>query len=57
MHVIVVIAMGYAGTLWFLRPHLLTMEPMVAYRTGVQILGGFCVVLLAASAFFYRRKA
>lgn len=52
---IVVLAAGYAGTLWFLKPRLLQMDPMAAYRLGVQVLGGFCVALLLSGYWFSRR--
>lgn len=42
----------YVGTLQILIPRLLTLEPMLAFRCGVQTLLGFCVALLALTAAF-----
>lgn len=53
--VIVGVAIAYAGTLWVLRSTLLGMEPIVAYRTGVQILGAYCFLLLLTGWYFTRR--
>lgn len=53
---IVGIAAAYAGTLQLLKPRLLAMEPAAAFRTGVQVLGAYCVVLLATGFLFSRRS-
>lgn len=40
----------YAGTLYGLRDHLLTLQPVLAYRLMPQIIGGYSLALLLVAA-------
>lgn len=46
------IALAYGATLLIAKPHLQALEPMVAFRTVLQILGGFGLLQLLAAAWF-----
>ena len=48
--VVLAVALAYVGALHGLRPVLLKMPPMEAYRAGVQVLCGATVLLLGAAA-------
>jgi O-antigen/teichoic acid export membrane protein len=50
------IAAGYGVALGMLKPHLLQMEVMTAFRTVIQTLGVFSLLLLAVSAGFTWRE-
>jgi hypothetical protein len=49
------IALGYGLTLLLLRPWLVSMEVTAAFRTVLQILGGFSLLQLAAAGWFTLR--
>lgn len=51
---VVLLAVAYVATLQFLKPRFLTLDPVLAYRTGVQVLCGFTAALLATAAVFVR---
>lgn len=53
--VIVGISAAYAATLWFMKGYFLASDPMVAFRTGVQILGGYCLLLLLSGLWFSKK--
>lgn len=53
--VIVGISAAYAATLWLMKGYLLASDPMVAFRTGVQILGGYCLLLLLSGLWFSKK--
>jgi len=50
------VAIGYAVALGILRPKLLQMEEMAAFRTIVQTLGAFSLVLLVITGLFSWRE-
>jgi uncharacterized membrane protein len=50
------IAAGYGVALGMLKPRLLQMEVMTAFRTVIQTLGIFSLLLLAVSAGFTWRE-
>jgi O-antigen/teichoic acid export membrane protein len=50
------IALAYALTLLLAKPWLLSLDPTVAFRTVLQILGGYGVLQLLASAWFTLRS-
>jgi hypothetical protein len=52
---VVGVALMYAGTLTVIRETLLGMEVPTAYRTGVQILAGYNLVLMGIAWQFSRR--
>lgn len=54
---LVLVAIAYVVTLLMLKPHLLALEPEVAFRRVVQILGAFNLALLGLSAWFSRSAA
>ena len=51
---LVLIAVAYVVTLLGLKPHLLALDPEIAFRRVVQILGAFNLALLGVSAWFSR---
>jgi O-antigen/teichoic acid export membrane protein len=53
--VIVGISAAYAATLWLMKGYFLASDPMVAFRTGVQILGGYCLLLLLSGLWFSKK--
>jgi O-antigen/teichoic acid export membrane protein len=50
------VALGYGVTLSLLRPRLLQMEEMDAFRSVIQTLGAFSLLLLGVSALLTRRQ-
>ncbi len=54
---IVLVAAGYGLTLAGLRPHLKTLDEMLAFRTVVQTFGSFGLLLLGVAGFFTWREA
>ena len=50
------IAAGYGLALGLLKPRLLQMEVMAAFRTVIQTLGGFSLLLLNVASFFTWRE-
>lgn len=50
------VAVGYGAALGMLKPHLLRMEVMAAFRTVVQTLGIFSLVFLGVTALFTWRE-
>jgi O-antigen/teichoic acid export membrane protein len=50
------IALAYGITLLLVKPWLLSLEPTVAFRAVLQILGGYSVLLLLAAGWFTIRR-
>lgn len=54
---IVLIAVGYGLALWGLKPYLRTLDEMAGFRTVVQTLGVFGLLLLVVAALFTWRDS
>jgi len=50
------IALAYGATLWIVSPHLQQSDQVVAFRTIVQILGAFSLLLLLVCSYFTWQK-
>ena len=50
------VAVGYGIALSALKPRLLHLGDLTAFRTVIQTLGGFSLLLLAVAALFTRRE-
>src|SRR5207249_5500452 len=53
---LILLAAGYGAALAALKPHLLALEVMAAFRTVIQTLGGFSLLLLNVASFFTWRE-
>ncbi|PAW77063.1 MAG: hypothetical protein B9S33_20405 [Pedosphaera sp. Tous-C6FEB] len=49
---LLVIAVGFAGGLWWVQPKLAELEPIAAFQLVVQVLSAACVTLLGTAIFF-----